>query len=44
MALSKTFKYGMMAAAIVAVALFIGADAKKKKADDTVTHKVRPDL
>lgn len=44
MAFSKTFKYSMMAVAIVAVAFFIGADAKKKKADDTVTHKVFFDI
>mmetsp|Transcript_29888 Transcript_29888/g.65322 ORF Transcript_29888/g.65322 Transcript_29888/m.65322 type:complete len:208 (-) Transcript_29888:127-750(-) len=44
MAFSKTFKYGMMTAAIVAVALFIGADAAKKKADETVTHKVYFDI
>eukprot|EP00240_Pyramimonas_obovata_P013933 CAMPEP_0118920806 /NCGR_PEP_ID=MMETSP1169-20130426/239_1 /TAXON_ID=36882 /ORGANISM="Pyramimonas obovata, Strain CCMP722" /LENGTH=196 /DNA_ID=CAMNT_0006861397 /DNA_START=88 /DNA_END=678 /DNA_ORIENTATION=- len=33
-----------MTAAIVAVALFIGADAAKKKADETVTHKVYFDI
>jgi hypothetical protein len=46
MVFSKSLKYCLLAAAVVALVLFAGADAKKNSsdADDTITHKVFFDI
>jgi len=46
MVFSKSLKYGLLAAAVVALVLFAGADAKSKASDsdDTITHKVFFDI